>query len=356
MKILIPFQDPFDRHLRSPICSGGIENFCKSIQENYETIIYQVPIKQISWPQNEKVEIAKHIVNLAKSYEVDVIISNFDQAIYNSQHLIKSQIPIMFAMHTVYPIPNGIYRWNQGIERGHSLFFVSEWQQKKYKEMAKRTGQPVIKHAGYITPSYIKEKKEIPDEHIYDCGTIGRCDSGKNPLKNLTNKTDLKTLVITSDTHFEKDKKYYETNKKKYFIDNKWIDVTWNEPYKKVIEDISKCKTYFSTWSAETWGITSMEALSCGVPVILNADKDGDHASTIIPADKEHYKLIPHDDKDELLKAIKSFENVDRKAIQQATWEKHNKKAWKKQFENCVDKTVENFSRKSDNSKAYWIS
>ena len=103
MKILIPFQDPFDRHLRSPICSGGIENFCKSIQQNYETIIYQVPIKQIGWPQKEKVEVANHIVKLAKSYDVDIIISNFDQAIYNSQHLIKSPIPIMFVMHTVYP-------------------------------------------------------------------------------------------------------------------------------------------------------------------------------------------------------------------------------------------------------------
>ena len=51
------------------------------------------------------------------------------------------------------------------------------------------------------------------------------------------------------------------------------------------------------------------------------------------------------------LKAIKSFENVDRKAIQEATWEKHNKEAWKKQFENCVDKTIENFKVNQTMSK-----
>ena len=54
----------------------------------------------------------------------------------------------MFVMHTVYPIPNGIYRWNQGIKRKHSLFFVSEWQQKKYKEMAER---PAVQK-GWLVP------------------------------------------------------------------------------------------------------------------------------------------------------------------------------------------------------------
>ena len=86
--------------------------------------------------------------------------------------------------------------------------------------------------------------------------------------------------------------------------------------------------------------------------MILNADKDGDHASTIIPADKEHYKIIPHDNKEELIKAIKSFEKVDRKAIQEATWEKHNKEAWKKQFEDCVQKTIDKF--KFDNQLSLW--
>ena len=73
------------------------------------------------------------VINLAESYKVDVICSNFAQAVYNSQTLIKSQIPIMFVEHCVYPIPNTIYRWNQGIDKGHSMFLVSKWQEKKYK-------------------------------------------------------------------------------------------------------------------------------------------------------------------------------------------------------------------------------
>lgn len=342
MKILLPFQDPYNRPLSHKVVSGGTEQFMKSIKNNFDTVVYQIPIEQINWPQKEKVEISQNIINLAESYEVDVIVSNFAQAVYNSQTLIKSKIPIMFVEHCVYPIPNTIYRWNQGIDKGHSMFLVSKWQEKKYREMSERTNIRVLPISGYIIPSYCKVKPKLVEQE-YDCGTIGRCDNGKAPfkLKSMTKNKGIKSLVITSQTQRPEDKKYYERNKD-------WKDVVWDLPYKEVIDNISKCKTYFSTWDKETWGITSMEALSCGIPVILNSDKDGNHASEIIPADNSHYVKIPKDDKDALVKAIKSFDNVDRKSIREMTYEKYNKKSWIKQFSNCVDQTIETFKKRGN--------
>jgi len=341
MKILLPFQDPYNRPLTHPIVSGGTEQFMKSIKENFDTVVYQFPYEQINWSkQSDKKEIAENIVHLAEAYKVDVIVSNFAQAVFNSQHVIKSNIPIMFVEHCIYPMAAPIYRWNQGIDRGHSMFFVSKWQEKKYRQMSERTNQRVLPIAGYINPSYCKVKPKMVEPE-YDCGTIGRCDNGKAPfkLKSMTKGKDIKSLVITSQTQVASDIKYYERNKG-------WDDVVWDKPYKEVMENISKCKTYFSTWDKETWGITSMEALSCGIPIILNSDKDNDHASEIIPADKSHYVKIPKDDKDALVKAIKSFDKVDNKEIQEMTWEKHNKKKWKSDFENAIDKTIDNFKKK----------
>jgi len=340
MKILLPFQDPYNRPLTHSAVSGGTEQFCRSIIDNFDTTVYQFPIEHIKWTkQSEKIQISNNIINLAEAVKADVIVCNFAQAVYNSQHIIKSNIPIMFVEHCVYPIPNTIYRWNQGIYRGHSIFLVSKWQEKKYKEMAERTNIRVLPIAGYINPSYCKVKPEMVEPE-YDCGTIGRCDNGKSPfkLKTMTKDTDIKSLVITSKTQYEKDLPYHKKH-------DHWDNVLWDLPYKEVMENISKCKTYFSTWDKETWGITSMEALSCGIPVILNSDKDGDHASEIIPADKSHYVKIPKDDKDALVKAIKSFDKIDRKEIQESTWAKHNKEQWKSDFANAIDKTIEKFKK-----------
>ena len=211
MKILLPFQDPYNRPLSHQIVSGGTEQFMKSIKDNFDTIVYQLPIEQIGWPPKEKVEIAQNIVNLAEAYKVDVICCNFAQAIYNSQHLIKSNIPIMFIEHCIYPIPNTIYRWNQGIKRGHSMFLVSKWQEKKYEQMAKRTNIDVLEITGFLNPSYCKVRRKIVEPE-YDCGTIGRCDSKKSPfrLKTMTKGTDIKSLVLTSKTQIEDDLPYYE--------------------------------------------------------------------------------------------------------------------------------------------------
>ena len=41
-----------------------------------------------------------------------------------------------------------------------------------------------------------------------------------------------------------------------------------------VMKNLSKSMTYFSTCYHETWGITALEALSHGVPIILNSKKN----------------------------------------------------------------------------------
>ena len=73
--------------------------------------------------------------NLAEGMKAEIIICNFAQAIFNNKTIIESPVPIMFVEHCIYPITHVIYRWNQAIDKGHSMFLVSKWQEKKYKEM-----------------------------------------------------------------------------------------------------------------------------------------------------------------------------------------------------------------------------
>ena len=340
MKILLLYREPFDRRITSKTVSGGGEMFCRSIYENFkdDVIVRHIPYAaDIEWSGSDKNQEQRNIINFAEDNKVDVIISNYPNAIYTGSLIQKSHIPIMFISHNVYPIPSIIQRMNSLTHNGHSVFLVSEWQHKRYKEMVKRIKNKYPDISGYINSSYCKIEPKLV-EPFWDCGTIGRCDKNKKPflLRKLLKDTDMKNLIISGKYQSENDKKYYEKNKE---LDN----VKWDIEYNEVIDKLSKFKTYFSTCNHETWGITALEALSCGVPLILNGYKDGTHASEIIPANKSHYKVIPTNNKEELIKAIRSFKNVDRKEIQEMTFEKHSRKNWKKNFENAIDKTIGNF-------------
>ena len=102
--------------------------------------------------------------------------------------------------------------------------------------------------------------------------------------------------------------------------------------------------TFFQTFWQESYGLTTLEALSRGVPVILNTRYDY-HAAETIPMKKEHCTKISINDKDALVSAINSYRDIDRKEIQDMTWEKHSHQKWKTRFENAIDKTIENFKK-----------
>lgn len=348
MKILLPFQCPYDNPLNHPMVSGGIEMFCKSIYDNFDVVVHQVPFESTNnYSLKRKWQISREIINKAYNISADIIISNFPQTIFSGKEIIQSSIPILMIEHCFYPMmPTVIKRWNQAIESGHSLYFVSKFQKDKYDKVSIREGKRLLP-SNFINPSYCKVTPDIsPIE--FDCGTIGRCDSGKAPfkLKSMTKGTDISSLVITSKTLLKKDEPYFNRNKD-------WDNVLWNQPYDVVMENLSKCGTYFSTWINETWGITSMEALSCGIPVILNCNKDGNHSSEIIPASPNHYVKIRNNNKEDLIKAIKSFNNIDRKEVQEMTIEKHGIKKWKSDFEGIIDKTIERFNKTARNQTLF---
>ena len=74
--------------------------------------------------------------------------------------------------------------------------------------------------------------------------------------------------------------------------------------------------------------------------------KNNFHASNSVASKSSHYKNITFGSKEELIDAINSFKSIDRKEIQDMTWEKHAHIKRKKHFENCVDKTIEKFKSK----------
>ena len=114
---------------------------------------------------------------------------------------------------------------------------------------------------------------------------------------------------------------------------------------------MASAKCYVSTMPVESWGITCMEALLHGVPVILLCDKNGKHASEIIPARDWHYKKMDKnctpDELIEELNACKLFTYMDRMEISRENKQKHSKEKWVDKWNKMVYNTPFNIEEKS---------
>tara|TARA_B100000424_G_scaffold269299_1_gene265946 strand:- start:1026 stop:2141 length:1116 start_codon:yes stop_codon:yes gene_type:complete len=369
MKILLPFLDPYGRRITDSQVSGGTERFCKLINNNFDVEVLQYEFEtehdyykktgadKVAIRREITKKMQQEILNKAEECNADIIINNFAWSAFCGSIVSNSHIPIMNIEHCFYPFLSINNRFENLHKKGHSLFLVSDFQREWYDNKIKKYTKSKFLPFGIIRPSYCT-KPDILDSE-YDCGTIGRCDVGKSPfkLKHMTKHTDLKTLVITamssSTVRFKKTNAKMDGHTRYYEKNKNWDNTVWDLKHDDVIKNISKCNTFFSTWNRETWGITAMEALSCGIPIILNSYRNGNHASEIIPASPSHYKKIPTNDKDALVSAIKSFENVDRKEIQEMTYEKHNQDAWKQHIKNAIDKTIETFKSHQNNLNTF---
>jgi len=337
MKILLPFVDLYDNDINHSMITGGAELFCRHLNNHFDTQVYQIPIAALKYSIKERKRISRDIIDEANEIDADIIVSNFSGSIFSGVELVKSNIPIMILEHCMYPMLSILGRWNNADKHGHSVCFVSKSQRNRYKIMAKRTSQTLPSAKHFINPSFCDGEKPKIQDVEYDCVTIGRCYKGKDPFKlhRFLKGTGLTKLVITSKTDYDEET-YYEKYKD-------YDDSIWNQPYDAVMNALGKAKTYFSTCDYETWGISSLESLAHGIPIILNCNKTGDHASENIPASSSHFKKIQSNDKSALIDAVKTFQ-VDRKEVQDMTWEKHNLGSWKNNFTEIASMTIDKFN------------
>ena len=340
MKILLPFYSLDNQSIDTVVHGNGITKFCQQVYQTFDGVrVLQIDKDEIG---NFK-EIVKRIKENAT--DCDIIISNYDQASFCGSHIVDSNIPILMMSHSNTGVLSILTKFEKLIEYGHSIFLVSPYQKNHFDKMSKRVNKDEIGFSGFISSSYCKGEKPKLIESEYEVGTIGRCDPRyKKPflLKELLQDTGIKNLVIAN----------IEDSSSNYYLKNKdQQDTMWDLPHTEVMENLGKFKTYFSTYWDESWSITALEALSNGVPLICNA-KNNNHASNIISAKDTHHKNISLNSKEELIDAIHSFNGVDRKEIQDMTWEKHSHQNWKNNFENAIDMTIEKF-KDVRNSNSY---
>ena len=342
-KILLPYISRSGHNIHSSIISGGIEKFVKNLYELFPD--NAIPIEITSEDRKRKLT-KKVFLDSVQKFQPDIIITSDIDAYFGIPQ-IKNNIPTIMVMHE--PLSGDIryVGWCKGIQKfinaGGHLYFVSEHQLNFHNKQVKRiTGKDLTGVRGTINSSFVNGNETVSNNIKYDAVTVGRTDLIKNPflLHKKLASTNLTSCVITNKENFQQ-----SVNQQRYFNEN----LHWKEPqhtfrglnHDDTMKTMSEGACYVSTTPIESWGITCLEALVHGLPVILLSDKSGKHASEIIPADNNHIKILNKNAKsDELAKCIDEFKNLsyeERLAISEATKKKHSKKLYKEKWEQMIN-------------------
>ena len=345
MRILLPTKVDNEGDFFSSIVSGGVEKFSKELYKLFPDVFIPIEItKEIrSHQASEKVfkkAIEKYVPDAVLSNEVDTSFTKFFQ---------KHNIPLMMIIHRPLsrdPILMGLIAKFQELQKNDvHVYFVSENQYRFHKEMFKRiAGLELNGIKGYINPSYIDKDFKIKSEHQYDCCTIGRNDFIKDPfwIHRKAKDTGISSLVITGSLRFKQEaqKEYYEKNLN-------WQNPQYTVrdlPYVDVIDKMSSSRVFVATCYFESWGIAAMEALSCGLPLLIVTDIRGNHSSIGIASNSSEYLKIrknanSKEFKEKILK-LSEISYEQRLEIAENAKNKHSKENFKKQIEEMIDRRM----------------
>lgn len=332
--------------LDSKVVTGGIEKVAKNVFGLFSSEIIPVVITG----EDRKRKLTRKIFDSAiEEHNPDFLfINDIDACFYDAQ--IKRGIPTIAVMHE--PLCGDIRyldmykRLHEFLDSGGHLYFVSRNQLEFFKPHIKRvTGRELGEIKGFFRPSHcsgLEEPKEVFD---YDAVTVGRTDAMKNPflIHKKLHESPLKTCVVTNEGNFQKSKtqvKYYEENLK------------WKAPqytfrglgHSETMEVLRSSKVFISTMTTESFGITTLEALAHGVPVILFTDKSGNHASEIIPFSEGHivkvHKSIKPRALYSIIRKLSKMDSLERMKISKQTKKKHSKENFKLMLDGMFNERI----------------
>jgi len=329
-KILMPYLVQNGLSIHSDKIFGGIERFKKLVYENIPNVI---PIEITE--KQRKTRTGKGNLHFEMwTNQPDIIFINDTSKIYGSD-LIRYNLPTVWLCHE--PLERTmknvemIKTFDQFTNSGGHLYFVSQRQHEFFDAQSKRLlGHTIRGVKGYINSSCCSGKEQVyMSDREFDAVTIGRTIRSKDPfwLHRKAQNTNLKTAVITGSNNILKNPK-----EKEYFDFN----LKWQEPqhtfrglsHSDTLLTMSKGGVLVSTWQLESWGITALEALSHGLPIVLITDSSNKHASQYIAASDTHYKHIKRGinskELEEIVNDMNKISLTDRQNIAKMTQEKHS--------------------------------
>lgn len=348
MKILMPYVKYGGVSIHDDKIIGGIEKFARHIHKEIPGVI---PVEFT--PEDQKRRKVNAILERAiVEHQPDVILTNYDfsSASIRLHDVAKAHnIPMLWISHhasgSISRISH-VAAMKKFTEQGGTLAMVSEKQRFGMNKLANRiNGCNLDLNGGLVAPSF-SFGNEVVSDWDYEAVTVGRSNTTKKPfwLHTKASGSDLRTVVLTQknkDVMSGKHSEYAEKHQHWTYPQETIFDLTHVDTMLKM----SQAMVYVSTCPIETWGITAMEALCHGLPLILVTDASGVHASETIAGSPEHITKIKGTCARSVfvdaVKAVKLRSLDERHEIAGMAKEKNSIEAWRSGINRLIDQTIE---------------
>ena len=308
--------------------------------------------------EHRKSIIKKLILSIFKN-KPDVILINMYFKNWLFIELVKLDIPILYLCHNR---PGGISdvsansKLHNFLQYGHSMSCVSEYHKEKLIFYYSRPNDPYMFD---IIPDYVIPSSYCEREKIVSAKNIVRHISRASKLKStfllhdFLYDTDIPSEVITqTDGAIDswksvKDENiiYVKNNLEKY---NEYPRKTYvNIEHNKTMELIKDSGCMFVGLAPyDTFTITSLEALSRGIPLIVKG-KDVHPAQEMVTDDYKKYIHI-FKNKNDFIEKVKEFNSLsikERQGIADSCYSKMSKEKYFKKLEFILESTIVKYKK-----------
>ena len=333
--------------------TGDIHKFIENIDYYLDKKLTKEEEKE-----HRKNIIKKLIFSITKD-KPDVILINMYFKNWLFKELVKLDIPILYLCHNR---PGGISdvsansKLHNFLQYGHSMSCVCEYHKEKLIFYYSRPNDPNMFD---IIPDHVLPSSYCEREKIVSAKNIVRHISRASKLKStfllhdVLSETDIPSEVITqTDGAMDswgkiKDENliYVKNNLDKY---NEYPRKTYvNIEHNKTMELIKDSGCMFVGLAPyDTFTITSLEALSRGIPLIVKG-KDVHPAQEMVTDDYKKYVHI-FKDKNDFIEKVKEFNLLSlekRQNIADSCYSKMSKEKYFKKLEFILESTIVKYKK-----------
>lgn len=321
------------------------------LDQHFDDIDYYINYKVDNPKEFEKqhrTKIQEKLLQSIVDFKPDLIISNFEFSSFYAK-LMNLDIPIAYVLHAMPGFWNDLTNANllsEMTQLGHSFSCVSEYHKKatiKYYASGRSDW-----NFDKIIPDYVfypqycdMEEIQYPTETVKHCSAASK---GKDTflIHQYLDDTHYQTEVYTTLAYLgSKAQDPYITDSMAKYSDKTFLDVDHSE----IMKQISTAGVVFVGNCPDTFTITSLEALSRGVPLIVKEKMGGHPATEMVEPEFLKYVALIKNKKD-FTEKVKEFIIVpieERKLLAESVTRKMGKEAYKKLITSVVDGTVSKY-------------